>query len=214
MYQKQNDLKGFTWELAKEYEDILSLTTPYYNDLISLVTGFVNKYAEEDKNATIYDLGASPGRLMRSVLSAYPEVTYYAVDYYQPMIDLLNKELSSLRQLTKIPHAHVQTWDLNNLDRGVGNSFVSVIFANYVLSYLNPTSRLPILKNCYQELKSGGSLVICDVMGLESIKNMKPTETLQPQTLAQTIELLKQVGFSKIDVFFKWMGFEGIVAEK
>ena len=39
-------------------------------------------------------------------------------------------------------------------------------------------------------------------------------EVLRPVTVRQNLELLKSQGFKKVDVFFKWYNFAGIIGLK
>ena len=111
---------------------------------------------------------------------------------------------------------------------------------NLVLQFISPEARTTILKACYECIAPGGVLFLvekltCTEPELEILftklyydykrrqgysdeeivnKAISLNGVLRPLSLTENQSLLKEAGFEKQDLFFRWYNFAGIIAIK
>ena len=127
--------------------------------------------------------------------------------------------------------------DLNH-DLSIQNA--SVVVMNYTLQFVLPENRILLLKNIYEGLLPGGSLVLIEKIksgipaldrtfiefhhqfkrdqGYSNLEISKKREALEnvliPWTVEENRNLIKKEGFPTVDLFFKSNNFVGFIALK
>lgn len=115
-----------------------------------------------------------------------------------------------------------------------------IVIANYILQFIRPMQRISLLQRIYNALDSGGMLILSEKMtshhrildrqmierhlrykkeqGYTQSEISKKRESLEnvlvPFSLAENITMLENVGFSGIEVLFKWVNFGTLIAYK
>lgn len=184
-------------------------------------------------NPLVYDLGSSTGNTLLALALALPSSTrFVGIDNSQAMIDK-----ASLK--AKAYNAHNINFvcaDLLEYEFAPCN----IVIANYILQFIRPLQRPSLLQKIYDALGEGGVFILSEKMtshhrildkqmierylrykteqGYTQSEISKKREALEnvlvPFSLEENIALLKEVGFSGIEVLFKWVNFGTIIAKK
>jgi tRNA (cmo5U34)-methyltransferase len=218
----------FNAQVAHVFNDMIHRSVPYYSTILSQMAQLSQEVALANPDTTIYDLGCSLGTWVQ-VLKQYLEwFNYVGMDasvdmlekaraYESPTIKFIQKDLNALPPL---PNA-------------------GVIACNLVLQFLPIATRTQLIPLFYQSLQSGGRLIIVEKIqppkelsnaytewyyhykinqgySMDEVKNKQKAlqNVLVSLPLDDYIAMLKKAGFSRIDVFFKWYNFAGVVAQK
>jgi tRNA (cmo5U34)-methyltransferase len=204
---------NFGAETAAVFDDMLDRSVPYYDEICSTGT-------------TILQIA----RAVPAEVSA----RFVGVDSSQEMLDIAQEKLSA----ADLGHP----FDLRcaDLDEGVHIADASVVLLVLTLQFVRPLNRERLLRSVQHGMEKGGCLVLVEkVLGEDSTLNRLFIEryyamkrrngysdleiaqkrealenVLVPYRLDENIRLLKEVGFSATDVFFKWYNFCGIIAVK
>mgnify|MGYP006448397941 FL=1 len=125
-----------------------------------------------------------------------------------------------------------------DLNQGISIKNASVVVMNYTLQFILPEHRIALLKNIFEGLVPGGSLVLIekiksdipalnetfidfhhqfkrdrDYSDLEISRKREALENvLIPWTVEENQSLIKKAGFQTVDLFFKWNNFAGFIA--
>jgi tRNA (cmo5U34)-methyltransferase len=221
----------FDESVANVFEDMLGRSVPMYLECQSLAVHWCARFAKE--NTSVYDLGCSTGTLLLKLAQSIDKnkgIALYGVDNSPAMLE---KSRKTLRQ-SPIPCELFEA-DLNQ-DIFIKNA--SVVVMNYTLQFVLPENRLPLLKNIFENLVPGGSLVFIekiksdipaldetfidfhhqfkrdrDYSDLEISRKREALENvLIPWTVEENQSLIKKAGFQTVDLFFKWNNFAGFIA--
>ncbi|MBT5028571.1 MAG: carboxy-S-adenosyl-L-methionine synthase CmoA [Nitrospinaceae bacterium] len=223
----------FNESVANVFEDMLQRSIPMYQECQSLAVHWCVQFAKP--NTSVYDLGCSTGTLLLKLAQAMgpdKNITLCGVDNSPAMLKKCKKTLSQSPIVCELIEADFnQTLTLNN---------ASAVVMNYTLQFVLPENREAFLKNIYQGLLPGGSLIL-----IEKIKNAIPDldrtfiefyhqfkrdqgysnleisrkrdaleNVLIPWTVEENQALIKKAGFQTVDLFFKWNNFAGFIALK
>jgi tRNA (cmo5U34)-methyltransferase len=127
-----------------------------------------------------------------------------------------------------------------DLNTNVNLENPSVVIFCLTLQFIRPKNRERILKKIYESLPENGALIIVEkVLAEHSVTNRhfidyyynfkkrngyseteiaKKREALEnvlvPYKISENTEVLKDCGFSKVETFFKWYNFAGLIAIK
>ena len=110
------------------------------------------------KNQSILELGSGPGFLAARVLTAMPEVTYFALDFSAPMHTLARQRLGSLT-------SRVRFWDADFKDPKWATTLptVDAVVTVQAVHELRHKRHAPAFyAQVRSVLRSGGFLLVCD----------------------------------------------------
>jgi tRNA (cmo5U34)-methyltransferase len=184
----------------------------------------------------IYDLGCSTGTTLSLLTRAIhlPGIQFIGLDNSDEM---LSKARGQLSDVTPRRNLVLKNADLN---RKVEFSRASVVILNWTLQFVQPPNRTRLLRRIFDGLLEGGCLVIMEKIspndsslsrlyvefhhafkrrhGYSNLEIAQKREALEkvliPLRIEDNIALLEKVGFSLIDVFFRWYNFAGLIAIK
>ena len=113
------------------------------------------------------------------------------------------------------------------------------ILCNYTLQFVRPPIRRTLVNRFYRALPPGGLLIVCEKIiaagafhrsyidiyhdfkreqGYSELEIAAKREALEnvlvPFTVDENITLLREAGFSQVDIFCKWFNFASFVALK
>jgi tRNA (cmo5U34)-methyltransferase len=115
-----------------------------------------------------------------------------------------------------------------------------LIVALYTLQFLSLEDRYTVVKNIFRDLRVGGALILIEKVHADSAqtesmwnelhwdyksrsglsdemilaKARSLRGVLMPMTTERNIRMLEWAGFQRIDIFFKWLNWIGIIAVK
>ena len=219
--------------MARVFDDMLERSVPMYEECQDLAIRWCVKYTQSSTH--IYDLGCSTGSFLIKLAKTFKphaNIKLIGVDNSQAML----KKAAEVLKNSPLPCELVE----ENLNENLNIINASVVVLNYTLQFVQPENRAPVLQNIFNGLTPGGSLVLIEKVksevpelnntftelhhqfkeqkGYSKLEISQKREALEnvliPWTMNENNNLLNSVGFSKVDLFFKWNNFAGFIALK
>ena len=223
----------FNEKVAGVFDDMVSRSVPFYHEMQRMTAELAAKYAMPDTK--IYDLGCSTGTTMLLMDKLVSEnIDFIGVDDSEEMIHKCKEKLNNF---TLNRNINLEVADLTSFVPVQNASVVSMVL---VLQFIRPKYRSQIIKSIYDGLEQNGCFIIIEKILTEeksynrdfidfyydfkrrnhyseleiSQKREALENVLIPYKSSENIDLLRDAGFSEIEVFFKWYNFTGIIARK
>jgi len=223
----------FNANVAAVFDDMVSRSVPYYEEMQRMIAELASDFAEADTN--VYDLGCSTGTTLLNLRQAVKQgVKFYGVDNSPEMLQRCQAKLAEVGFDRPI---ELVCADLN---QGVEIQNASLVTMVLTLHFIRPLYRDHLMKQLFDGMNSDGCLLIVEkVIGEDSLFNrlfikhyyeMKRRKghseleislkrealenVLIPYKLMENREMILRTGFRYCDVFFKWYNFCGIIAVK
>lgn len=223
----------FDAKVAHVFDDMVSRSVPFYNEMQRMTCEIAGDFAEA--GSEIYDIGCSTGTtLLQLDRKIGPHVGLVGIDNSAEMID---------KARTKLEQADlIRSWRLMNTDihHNLPIENASVVTMLLTLQFARPLYRERIMKRIYDGLNRNGCVILIEKLvqedsrvnrmfinhyydfkrsnGYSETEIAKKREALEnvlvPYRFEENHELLKAVGFSAVEQFFRWYNFCGIIAVK
>lgn len=229
---KAADFK-FDEKVVNVFDDMVSRSVPYYAEMQRMTSELAEYFAVKGTN--LYDIGCSTGTTFYELnKSIDPSVTFVGIDNSEEM---LKKARSKLQEVENKRNLVLEYGDINK-ELSIQNA--SVVTLLLTLQFVRPLYREKIMKNIFDGLNENGCLIMIEKLtsedslinrlfiekyydykrrnGYSETEITHKREALEnvliPYRMDENFELLKTAGFRKIDVFFRWYNFCGIIAVK
>jgi tRNA (cmo5U34)-methyltransferase len=225
----------FGAETAAVFDDMLHRSVPFYAEIQRMTAELVSEFVSA--GSTVYDLGCSTGTTILQVAQAIaPSLAarFVGIDASEEMLEIARRKVEAAKL------AHPVDLKRGDLNEGVQIDDASVALLVLTLQFVRPLNRERLLRTIHRGTNKGGCVVLVEkVLGGDSTLNrlfieryyaMKKQNgytdleiaqkrealenVLVPYRLDENIRLLHEVGYSGVDVFFKWYNFCGIIAVK
>ena len=224
---------AFTAKVANVFDDMVSRSVPYYEELQRMTCELARDFARA--NTRLYDIGCSTATTLLALDEAVdPSVAFVGIDNSESM-------LAKARQKVD---ASGTTRPIDFLTADVNEAFVienaSVVTMLLTLQFVRPLYRARVMQRIYNGLNEQGCLILVEKLtsgdtlfnrlfisnyydfkrrnGYSETEITQKREALEnvliPYRLEENIELLKSSGFDRIECFFRWYNWCGIVAVK
>jgi tRNA (cmo5U34)-methyltransferase len=226
---------AFDKDTAAVFDDMLDRSVPFYAEQQRMIGELVADYAVD--GSAIYDLGCSTGNTLLSIaghLTPSTNLRFVGIDSSEDML------IKAEQKLSRAGFPWPYTLRRQNLDDGVDIEDASVVLLILTLQFIRPLNREALIAGLQQGLRPNGCLILAEKVlgehstfnrlfinhyyemkrrqGYNDIEITQKREALEnvliPYRLEENRRLLKRVGFSHVDVFFKWYNFCGIIATK
>ena len=230
--QPKNQLGDFAFneDVAEVFDDMLQRSVPFYNEIQLMISRFAEAYYQP--KTTLIDLGCSHGSTLNSIAenTAIPPAMMIGIDNSEAMLEKATTRLQPFDGISLIC-GDIKESPITN---------ASVIILNYTLQFIRPLYREQLIQHIYDSLVPGGILLLSEKV-LENSTNMsrmfiqmyyqfkkeqgysdleisQKREALEnvliPYKVDEHYELMKKVGFSEVEIFFKWHNFASFIAVK
>jgi len=222
---------AFDEKVAAVFPDMIQRSVPGYSTIIAMTGVMAGRYAKPGSNC--YDLGCSLGASTLSIAhntADKPSITIVGVDNSSAMLARCEKNLA--------PFKNIQLCCESIEEAKIENA--SVVVLNFTLQFVDIAQRQVILQKIYDNMLSGGILVLSEKISFAdthlqalntdlhhefkkangysdleiSQKRSALENVLVPETLETHETRLKEVGFSSCDVWFQCFNFASLVAIK
>lgn len=216
------------------FDDMVSRSVPYYDEMQRMSAELAGDFATEGSN--VYDIGCSTGTTMIAYdKKIKPQnVTMRGLDNSHDMLQRAREKLDEAKLI------HPYELEYCDLNKGIQLENASVISLILTLQFTRPLYRERVMKQIYDGLNENGALILIEKLtsedtifnrlfiehyyeykrqnGYSEMEISNKREALEnvliPYRMEENFDLLKMSGFKKIDVFFRWYNFCGIVAMK
>jgi len=226
---------AFSHEVTRVFDDMVNRSIPFYKEIHQLIIDLLKLKLTKD-NLIINDLGCSTGAVILSIESwlkhAGRSAHFNGFDNSAPMLSKCNEKLSDYR----VRSFTLFEEDLNKSTLPQNN--LSIM--NYTLQFIDIEKRKELLKKIYDSLESKGLFIlsekitpelesnedlICDLYyefkknnGYSELEIAQKREALinvlKPLTPNEQIRMLKDAGFQRSEIFFRWYNFVTYVCIK
>lgn len=227
------------WEFDNDvtdcFDDMLTRSIPQYEVMRQSVTNLGMKILEKNKTKSILDMGCSNGLSLEPYAHKFgAHARYKGIDVSEPMLEEAKKRFQGFIKV------NLMDIDYMDLRTDFPNDIYSLIQSILTIQFTPIEYRQMIIQRVYDNLCNGGAFIMVEkVLGntneLNEImigeylkmkkqngytneqierKKLSLEGVLVPVTSNWNMDLLKQAGFKKIDVFWRWMNFEGYIAIK
>lgn len=235
VFAQSRDIVDFRFDaqVARVFPDMIRRSVPGYDDIISLLGLFAERYVTPDSR--IYDLGCSLGAaslaLHRRV--QHPGCRLIAVDNAGDMIE-------RARQNLPIQNTHTPIELVCDDIRNVSISNASLVVMNFTLQFIPVGEREQLLHTIFSGLNSGGALVLSEKFAFDdaqtqqfhtdmhlqfkrangysdleiSQKRTALENVLIPDSFATHKQRLQRIGFSTVQQWHQCFNFGSLVAVK
>jgi len=208
----------FDFNTIKDFDSHILKSIPNYDLLVETILSMSEYFISKD--ATIYDLGCSTGKLLKAIPYNNLKIGYDCAE-------LMPKESEDVKFINV---------DLNDFFL-IQNA--CLIYSIFTMQFLNREGRQSYCNLVYQGLNEGGAFILCEKIyqqdGLlqevlsfthydykcnhfteeEIIKKERDLRyIMKPNTLQANIRLLNNAGFRKITTFWQSYNFVGLIAIK
>jgi tRNA (cmo5U34)-methyltransferase len=220
----------FDQDVANVFDDMLQRSIPNYYEMRALVNALSLEYART--GTTVVDLGCSHGETIADIYRvAGDTVRYVGVEISKPMIERARK-----RFMEGYPTVDICEMDLRHEYPFAERAGLTL--SVLTLMFIPIEYRLNVLQTVRDNLASDGAFILVEkVLGEGSIidrmmvrqylkmkrdngytedqierKRLSLEGVLVPVSAGYNVDMLKQVGFSHIDCFWRSLNFCGFIA--
>ena len=220
---------------AVVFDDMLGRSVPFYDEVQRMIGELAADFAVEGTN--IVDLGCSTGTSLIGIAQALPPETHVrliGVDSSPAMLEIGRKRLAAQSA------GHAVELRCADLSEGVAIDNASVVLLVLTLQFIRPLRRERLVQSVYQGMTDDGCLILVEKVlgesstldrlfikhyyemkkrnGYSEIEIAQKREALEnvliPYRHEENRELLREIGFKHVDLFFKWYNFCGLIAMK
>ncbi len=234
IYQsKLNQIKQFRFDenVAVVFDDMVSRSVPRYGEVQAATVKLARKI--NPTKGRVVDLGCSTGTTLLAIAEVCPEVELIGIDNSTSMLNQAAKKAEKLGLADRVHFVcqDIAEYDYRNVD---------LFIAHYTLQFFPPQRRGEILKKLYKALNSGGAIIITEKLkhdghrsedvlrelyydfkaenGYSQLEISQKREALEgfliPLTLEENFSLMREAGFSEVELYLKWINFATILGLK
>ena len=220
----------FDEAVASVFDDMLSRSVPFYDEVRKLVISLI--LAEQKEGMKVLDLGSSTAKFLLDLHSKMQvPMKLKGLDNSQAMLDRAEQKCQAFGAGIELELADMLTYNYQDED---------VIVANYTLQFIRPMQRLELLKKIYDGLHKEGMFIFSEKVvfedklldkqmidiyyeykkeqGYSEYEIAQKREALEniliPFTIKENIQMCKDAGFKQIETVFQWANFVTFVAKK
>lgn len=225
---------SFNQEVATVFDDMVSRSVPYYDEMQRMSVELVRDFAVDDSN--IYDIGCATGTTMALIDRAIGDTRakLVGIDNSKEMLKQAGEKLEQLGL------HHPYELKCADIHKRMPVENASVVAMLLTLQFARPLYRERIVKQLCDGIRDNGCLLLIEKItsedtlfnrlfidhyydfkrrnGYSEMEIAKKREALEnvliPYRLEENIELLRNAGFHHVEVFFRWYNFCGLIASK
>jgi tRNA (cmo5U34)-methyltransferase len=231
VFNKPIDKKfEFDEAVASVFDDMLSRSVPFYDEVRKLVISLILSEQEEGKK--VLDLGSSTAKFLLDLHSKMDVgMKLKGLDNSQAMLDRAEQKCQAFGANIELELADMLSYDYHQED---------VVVANYTLQFIRPMQRVELVRKLFEGLNDDGIFIFSEKVVFEDKKLDKELidvyydykkeqgyseyeiaqkrealeNVLIPFTIKENIQMCKDAGFQNISTVFQWANFVTFVVKK
>lgn len=223
----------FDSRTASVFDDMVDRSVPFYAEIQRMTTELAADFAVAGTN--LYDLGCATGTTLVACDPVVdPAVRFIGVDNSAQMLDKARLKLAAL------PGNRERSLVCADLHEDLVIENASVVILTLTLQFVRPLHRERIVRTVADGLRPQGCLILVEKLtetdtlfnrlfikyyydmkrrhGYSDMEIAQKREALEnvliPYHLEENERLLRHCGFSKVQVWFRWYNFCGMIAVK
>lgn len=221
----------FDKNVSKAFDSHVRKSVPFYDEIQRMVIE-ISEYFVRD-HCVVYDLGSSTGTTLDLLSSAHAgkeDAQFIGFDLSKFMIKEARKKVNR-------PNVRFHHKNIMDIEFSPPANFITSLFT---IQFLTLGERRTLLTRINEGLTEGGGLLIVEKVSAEHScfeeiwtelywdfkrrQGFSPEQILEKAnsirgvlkalTADENIDLLRQTGYSRVEVFFKWYNWAGFLAVK
>lgn len=220
----------FDESVATVFDDMLSRSVPFYDEVQKLIVSFILKNQKDGKK--VLDLGSSTAKFLIDLHSRMDtKMRLKGLDNSEAMLKQARAKCKAYGADIELILADLITYNFEEQD---------FITSNYTLQFIRPIQRASLVKKIYNSLKNDGYFIFSEKVVFEEkkidktmidiyydfkkaqgysayeISNKREAleNVLVPYTIEENIKLCLDAGFENVITVFQWANFVTFVAQK
>lgn len=220
----------FDEAVASVFDDMLSRSVPFYDEVRKLVISLI--LIEQEEGKKVLDLGSSTAKFLLDLHSKMDvRMRLKGLDNSQAMLDRAMQKCQAFGAVIDLELTDMLEYVYRDED---------IIVANYTLQFIRPMQRLELIKKICEGMNDDGMFIFSEKVVFEDKRldkelidiyyNYKKEQgyseyeiaqkrealenVLIPFTIKENIQMCKDAGFKNIDTVFQWANFVTFVAKK
>ncbi len=220
----------FDEAVASVFDDMLSRSVPFYDEVRRLVIAVIISREAEGKK--VLDLGSSTAKFLLDLHSKMGVAMHLkGLDNSQAMLDRARQKCHAFGADITLELADMLSYHYADED---------IIVANYTLQFIRPMQRLELIKKLHQGLNKEGIFIFSEkvvfedkqldkelidiyygykkTQGYSEYEIAQKREALEnvliPFTIEENIQMCKEAGFSEVTTLFQWANFVTFLAKR
>jgi len=220
----------FDEAVASVFDDMLSRSVPFYDEVRKLIISLI--LAEQEEGKRVLDLGSSTAKFLLDLDSKlYVKMHLKGIDNSQAMLDRATQKCQAFGADIELELADMLEYTFGGED---------IIVANYTLQFIRPMQRPELMQKIYDGLNENGMFIFSEkvifedkkldkqlidiyyeykkAQGYSEYEIAQKREALEnvliPFTIEENIQMCKKAGFKQISTLFQWANFVTFIAKK
>ncbi|MBU1668684.1 carboxy-S-adenosyl-L-methionine synthase CmoA [bacterium] len=220
----------FDEAVASVFDDMLSRSVPFYDEVRKLVIALI--LAEQEEGKKVLDLGSSTAKFLLDLHSKMEcNMHLKGIDNSQAMLDRAEQKCQALGADISLEFADMLTYPYEDED---------IVVSNYTLQFIRPMQRLELVEKIYNGLKGTGLFIFSEKVvfddkkldkqmidiyyeykkrqGYSEYEIAQKREALEnvliPFTMEENRQMCYKAGFKQVDTLFQWANFTTFIAKK
>lgn len=212
-------MKQFSFNTIDNFDDHIKKSIPSYDLLTEMILNLSGYFIQEGEN--VYDMGCSTGTLLKKMSSTANKIGY---DNSNLIPTQSYKNMQFIR---------------TDLTKGFDITNACLVTSVFTMQFLPKKHRQEFCQRIYDGLNKGGAFILCEKVYSQNSslqeamsmcyyqhkskdftvdeilsKEKDLREIMKPYTLVQNIEILNNAGFKKIEFFWRFYNFVGLICIK
>ena len=220
----------FDEAVASVFDDMLSRSVPFYDEVRKLIISLI--VAEEAEGKKVLDLGSSTAKFLLDLSSKMKtDMQLKGLDNSEAMLDRARQKCQAFGANINLEYGDMLEYVYEQED---------VVVANYTLQFIRPIERLGLIRNIYEGLNEEGQFIFSEKVvfkekkldkqmidiyyaykkeqGYSDFEIAQKREALEnvliPFTIEENIRMCRDAGFESVETVFQWANFVTFVAKK
>lgn len=223
----------FDARTAGVFDDMLGRSVPFYDEIQRMSTELAADFAVPGSN--LYDLGCSTGTTLAALDSMVdPSVRFVGIDDSAEMLEKARQKLAAAAARRPIDLVRADLHEANQIENA------SVVFLTLTLQFVRPLHRDRLIKAICAGTNEQGCLILVEKLtesdtlfnrlfikyyydmkrrnGYSDLEIAQKREALEnvliPYRAEENQKLLLDGGYRRVQPFFQWYNFAGVIAVK